>query len=112
MLTFHQVVARLDLLAVVLVYVMSTGYLFYYFVSFVSILYIVVYVTTAFGSKCSGRAVILVCRALVAATDTTFVINEESLLEGSRGIRDIGYSAKVSSFRLRFDHYRIIWFAM
>ena len=81
MLTFHQVVARLDLLAVVLVYVMSTGYLFYYFVSFVSILYIVVYVTTAFGSQYSGRAVILVCGALVAATDTTFVINEESLLE-------------------------------
>jgi len=110
-----QVMVRLNLLTIILAYVMNTDYLFYYFAPLVSFWYIVVYVTMAFGSQYNDRTIFLVSKILVAMALTTFVIEEEWILNEIfsilGGICNIGWSTKESSFRLRLDYW-IIYFGM
>ncbi|KAL4069678.1 10 TM acyl transferase domain found in Cas1p-domain-containing protein [Scleroderma yunnanense] len=110
-----QVMIRLNLLTVMLVYTMNTNYLSYYFTPLVSMWFLIIYATMAIGSTFNDNTLFLVCKILCSMTTVAMFMKQSQLLASFFGVLkqifSIDWSAREWTFRVTLDLY-IVYFGM
>lgn len=114
-LRIAQVMIRLNVLTIVLVYTMNTDYLSYYFAPLVSMWFLIIYVTMAIGSRFNDNIPFLLCKMLFSMSTFAMFIKQDLLLESFfdvlKQIFNINWSAREWRFRVTLDQY-IVYYGM
>ncbi|KAI6136571.1 10 TM acyl transferase domain found in Cas1p-domain-containing protein [Pisolithus sp. B1] len=112
-LRIAQVMVRLNLLTLALVYSMNTDYLSYYFTPLVSMWFMVIYATMAIGSQLNHNTPFLVCKILSSmAMFAIFMLQNwplESLFTVLKQLCNIDWSVREWTFRVTLDQYIVYW---
>lgn len=108
-----QVMVRLNLLTLVLVYTMNTNYLSYYFTPLVSMWFMIIYGTMAIGSQLNGNSLFLVCKILLSMAMFAIFMRQnwplESLFTVLKQLFNIDWSVREWHFRVTLDQYIVYW---
>ena len=103
------VLIRLNLLSCILPYVMGTEYIFYYFAPLISLWYLVIYCTMAFGRGRNSSLAFLVPKILISATLVNFFIRYPGIFEGLfyflEKLFKIHWDVNEWRFRLQLDSF-------
>ncbi|KAG6334043.1 hypothetical protein ID866_5046 [Astraeus odoratus] len=114
-LRIAQVMVRLNLLTVALVYTMNADYLSYYFTPLVSMWFLIIYTTMVIGSQFNGNVLFLVCKIFASMTIFAIFMHQGWLLElffeVLKQVFNINWSAREWTFRVTLDQY-IVYFGM
>lgn len=114
-LRIAQVLVRLNLLVVILVYTMDVNYLSYYFPPLVSMWYLIVYGTMAIGSQYNDRMPFLLSKIAISMGMLTWFMTETWMLDAVftflERIFSIHWSAREWSFRVTLDLW-VVYFGM
>ncbi|KAI6047704.1 10 TM acyl transferase domain found in Cas1p-domain-containing protein [Pisolithus marmoratus] len=112
-LRIAQVMVRLNLLTLALVYTMNTDYLSYYFTPLVSMWFMIIYATMAIGSQLNDNTSFLVCKILSSmamfAVFMRLTWPLESLFTVLKQLFNIDWSVREWNFRVTLDQYIVYW---
>lgn len=112
-LRIAQVMVRLNLLTLALVYSMNTDYLSYYFTPLVSMWFMIIYATMAIGSQLNDNTPFLVCKILSSMAMFAIFMRQnwplESLFTALKQLFNIDWSAREWTFRVTLDQYIVYW---
>lgn len=107
------VMVRLNLLTLVLVYVMDTNYLSYYFSPLVSMWFLVIWATMYLGHQWNDRLPVLIIKLIGSATLTTAFFRADTPLQVGFAVVNrlfqTEWSATEWTFRVTLDMYIVYW---
>ncbi|KAG0230278.1 hypothetical protein BGW42_001076 [Actinomortierella wolfii] len=102
-----SILARLNLLTVLLTYTMNTTYLSYYFAPLVSFFYIIIYITMRIGHANNKKPWFILTKIVVAAGLTSAIIHTPVVLDTAfdflRFFYNVEWDAREWRFRLGLD---------